>query len=484
MPLQLHGSFCIVPRGDRKSGQGVESAGRTRAAPVIGVWRDIGDSGLLRRDVRGGWFCGGGQLPTLFTRFPANPAAGAAAGKLNVPRALATDPRTGDLLVAEIENRRVSEFTPWGAFVKAFGAGVATGPVDGLQEVRIRATGGQFRLSFGGEATPDLSFDASGAAVEAALNSLPSIMAGGGSVSVQSSPGNQVPGTTPSIYAVTFSGGALAGTDVGSLVAEQGATPLSGGEPTSSLEVVTEVNGDGTSSSGVCTAESGCMSGTSGAESGELREPEGVAVDQAGNVYVMDPGNARVQKFSPEGEPLLVFGGEVDETTGADICTVASGDECGAGVEGSGPGFFERTRSSLGQPQGVGNTIDVDASGRVFVGDHNRIQEFDADGAYGGEIDLADLNAQDPSVPAEGYVAALTVDRAGRKVYFTDYVQNRGESPPRRYSASIRRAGPTPSRKSTLPLHSFRPQVAPKLFRSMAKATSSLVSPKGKARVA
>ncbi len=370
------------------------------------------------------------ELPALFTRFPANPAAGAVAGKLKVPRALATDPRTGDLLVAESANRRISEFTPWGTFVKSFGGEVAAGPVNEVQEVRVRATGGQFRLSFAGATTPDLEFDASGAAVEAALDALPSIGAAGGSVTVAASPGNQVVGVTPTVFTVTFSGGTLAGADIAPLVVEQGATPLSGGEPTSSLEVITQVNGDATPNSGVCTTESGCRAGTEGFELGQLIEPSGVTVDQSGDVYVMDPANARVEKFSPEGEPLLLFGGEVDKTTGADVCTVASGDECGAGVEGSGPGFFERTRSSLGQPQGVGNYIDVGADGTVFVGDHNRIQEFDADGAYKGEIDLADLHAENPTVPAEGYVTALAVDPVSEALYFALYERERlGETP-------------------------------------------------------
>jgi sugar lactone lactonase YvrE len=36
---------------------------------------------------------------------------------------------------------------------------------------------------------------------------------------------------------------------------------------------------------------------------GELNEPIGIAVDSAGNVYVADTNNRRIQKFSPTGQP-------------------------------------------------------------------------------------------------------------------------------------------------------------------------------------
>ena len=64
-----------------------------------------------------------------------------------------------------------------------------------------------------------------------------------------------------------------------------------------------------------------------------------------GDVYVVDQRNFRVEKYGPEGEFLLMFGGEVDQTTDADVCTAAdltAGDTCGAGIPGTGPSSLLR----------------------------------------------------------------------------------------------------------------------------------------------
>ena len=49
--------------------------------------------------------------------------------------------------------------------------------------------------------------------------------------------------------------------------------------------------------------------GQAGSEEGQLVFPTNLALDAAGNVYVTDTGNFRVQKFSPEGALLATFGG-------------------------------------------------------------------------------------------------------------------------------------------------------------------------------
>ena len=63
-----------------------------------------------------------------------------------------------------------------------------------------------------------------------------------------------------------------------------------------------------------------CFAGFEGAGAGQLGFAEGVAVDNDQlslshrDVYVVDIGNHRVEKFTPAGEFLLMFGGEVNET--------------------------------------------------------------------------------------------------------------------------------------------------------------------------
>ena len=132
------------------------------------------------------------------------------------------------------------------------------------------------------------------------------------------------------------------------------------------------------------TCTTACRQGFEGAGSemegaGQFAFPEGIAINNDplsasyGHVYVVDAQNHRVEEFGSGGEFILAFGGEVNKTTKADVCTAASGDRCGAGVEGAGQGEFE----GLGE-----RDIAVDAEGHVYVGDANGVQRFNEGGVY------------------------------------------------------------------------------------------------------
>jgi WD40 repeat protein len=296
--------------------------------------------------------------------------AGSGAGQLKSPSAAATDPATGHLYVAEDVNNRVSEFTPWGEFVKAFGWDVAPEAVNEQQEVRIRAASGQFKLGFEAQQTPDLSFSASAQEVKEALEGLAGI--GSGGVEVKRAAG-VLDGSVPVIYVVSFKG-ALAGKDVAQLQALNGTTELSGGSPTTIHEVRTRADGHGaTTGLEACTAESGCKAGTEGAGVGQLNAARGMAVDANGNVYLREVNNLRVQKFDSAGRFVLMFGGEVDKTTNANRCTKASGDVCGVGVAGTGIGEFANSNS-----QGIA----LSPAEKLFVSDVERIQRFSLEGEW------------------------------------------------------------------------------------------------------
>jgi hypothetical protein len=131
-----------------------------------------------------------------------------------------------------------------------------------------------------------------------------------------------------------------------------------------------------------------CFAGLEGAGAGEFGNlsAEGIAVDNDplslshGDVYVIDAGNLRVQKFSPSGQFLTMFGGEVNASTHSNICPASEAASCQAGVEGAGPGQFEGL---------AGRAIAVDSTGTVYVGDRNRVQRFSEEGVQEGEVAIA-----------------------------------------------------------------------------------------------
>ncbi|HEX8689017.1 MAG TPA: hypothetical protein VF729_02115 [Solirubrobacterales bacterium] len=113
----------------------------------------------------------------------------------------------------------------------------------------------------------------------------------------------------------------------------------------------------------------------------------GIAVDDAGNVWVGDLENHRVQKFSPAGEFLLLFGGDVNKTKveagGAseeeeNVCPFDPGDVCQAGTPGPGPSHLANT---LGDYIAYNPNLNA-----IMVGDKDRIQVFDLDGSYREQI--------------------------------------------------------------------------------------------------
>ncbi|MGC1167066.1 MAG: hypothetical protein WA862_13265 [Solirubrobacterales bacterium] len=170
---------------------------------------------------------------------------------------------------------------------------------------------------------------------------------------------------------------------------------------------------DGSQELQTCTAGTGCQQGLTGSGPGQfgavpftsgLVGPSGIAVDSAGDIYVMDLGNFRVQKFDSEGNFLLAFGGKVNATTGGNVCTAASGDTCVAGQVGTGPGEF-----SIENVIGVnGDYLDVAADGTVYVGDKDRIQAFNSDGSFKTSLPL----------PESGNPGALAVDPVSGNLYF------------------------------------------------------------------
>lgn len=180
-----------------------------------------------------------------------------------------------------------------------------------------------------------------------------------------------------------------------------------------------------------CTKASGCFVGLKGAGRGQFDWPEGLAVDSTDNLYVVDLRNHRVEKFSPSGEFLLMFGGNVNRTKVEEVgsteaqrnlCTAASGDVCQAGSTGSGDGQFEEWLEA--------SSIAVGAGGNVYIGDKDRIQVFEAGGVYLKSIHFGEIHADDEEFPAAGYSGALAIDPPSGDFYFAFHQLGTGyESP-------------------------------------------------------
>lgn len=350
---------------------------------------------------------------------------GQAGGRCLLPRSIDVDPSNGHYFAVDEVGRRVQEFTAWGEFVKAWGWGVvASGPgnkpQNEIQQLSVDATGGTFDLRFGSPAgftvsqTAPIPFDASADEVRTALEDAPTFVG-----QDRFEPGDLVvTGPAGGPWVIEFVG-QYEDSDFGGTnrVLYADSTALTGGTATATVagaqdggnfEICVPGNGD------VCKGGSG---GSAPGQFGAVAEtegegPQGIAVDASGNVYVVDSENHRIQKFGPDGKFLLMFGGDVNVADGSDVCTagdIEGGDVCGAGSFGN-PGPGEGQFSAWGYR---GDFIDVGPTGTVFVGDNERVQEFNPDGTFAGQITggvLSGERVQSLSVGADGdlYVTFLS----------------------------------------------------------------------------
>ena len=155
--------------------------------------------------------------------------------------------------------------------------------------------------------------------------------------------------------------------------------------------------------------------GGPGSGGGEFNSPQAVAVDEAtGDVYVVDSGNFRVEKFDSSGNFLLAFGQDVDATTGGNVCP--SADTCQQGTQATGPG----TPPGFNDPLFVAvDNSGGPSAGDVYVGDRgdDTITKFDSSGnlvtswATGGQLDGAS---------SFGSIDGITVDNSGNLLVIND----------------------------------------------------------------
>jgi hypothetical protein len=295
-------------------------------------------------------------------------------GAMQAPQGVAVD-ASGNVFVSEQNKIRVQKFDANGNFILAFGQDVVeSGPgnspaTSAVQTLTITATGGKYKLKFGGKETAELAYNATAAQVQTALTGLTSIGAGNLTVSE----------TSPGVYKFTFAG-SLANNPEPLIATESGpGEPLTGG--------IAGVVNTTTGSTGfeICVAANGdvCKTGVTGETRGAFKStfngqlavaPTGAP--NVGDVLVADPANLRVQEFTPAGAFVRAFGFDVVKAgpgntgTAFEVCNSSAGDACKIGITGSGFGQFSTNSVNRVAEDADGNIYTVEATPNF------RVQKF------------------------------------------------------------------------------------------------------------
>ena len=239
--------------------------------------------------------------------------SGSGSGQLALPVGVATD-SSGDVWVADTGHDRVQEFNAKGEFVREFGAeGAGNGAFKEPRGIAVSAAGNVYVADSGNSRVQE--FNSKGEFVRKWGTE------GEGNGQFKELQGVAVD-SEGHVWTVEF----------GSLLA--------------SKPRVQEFTAEG--------VYVGQFVKEKGAGNGQFKEPEGIAVDGKGNLWIADTGNSRVQEFKPNGEFERVLG-----------------------KEGTGNGEFEKP---------VGVTIDPE--GDVWVADtgNNRVQRFTGEGGYLSQV--------------------------------------------------------------------------------------------------
>jgi hypothetical protein len=167
-----------------------------------------------------------------------------------------------------------------------------------------------------------------------------------------------------------------------------------------------------------------CKAGKASFLSGALNTPRGIAVDNSGgpaegDVYIQDSHNVRIQRFTADGQFVLMWGKGVNATSGGDICPRPGnpGDTCqiGAGTAEL-TGFTGGPFGSFGSWQSLGeysSRIAVDEDGYVYASsgreEESRVVKFESSGTVLGYIH------EKPGADPEAFTLpnVVTTDGAG-----------------------------------------------------------------------
>jgi streptogramin lyase len=166
--------------------------------------------------------------------------------------------------------------------------------------------------------------------------------------------------------------------------------------------------------------------GGPGATPGSFSSPSGIAIDEDNFVYVADQGNARVQKFGPNGEFLALIGSGLFASP-SDVAVDPDGNVVVSDAAQNKIFRFDPTGKTLAEWGSPGNLpgqfngprgVAVNAAGQVYVADTGnvRIQKFSPTGEY-----LGSWGGPGKGAGLFGSPANVATDPVG-KVYVPDSV--------------------------------------------------------------
>ena len=289
--------------------------------------------------------------------------AGSGEGQFSKPEGIAINQAKGNVYVVDKGNNRIEEFEgSTGKFVRKFGeSGSGKGQLSNPWEIAITPTGGEVWVSdafnqrvnrFSETGSPEGSFGSAGSG-NGEFDDPDGIAFSDGDAYVVDNGNQRVQEFSMAGKYVSQFG--TKGTGNGQFNGPEGIAvdPVSG-----DLYVVDDINGriEEFNPNGTFLA----AFGKKGSGNGELSSPQGVAVNSAGDIYVADTGNNRIEVWEPV-PSAPVYASQF-------------------GSEGSGNGQFHHP---------FGNAVD--SSGNVWVADGygNRIEKFSSSGtflaAYGKE---------------------------------------------------------------------------------------------------